>query len=48
MKKQVIANSVEYSAKGVLRKVVILATNEQAERYAKGDRSIKVVTIQKF
>ena len=48
MKKQVIANSVEYSAKGVLRKVVILATNEQAERYAKGERSIKVVTVQKF
>lgn len=48
MKKQVIANSVEYSANGILRKVVILATNEQAERYAKGDRSIKVVTVQKF
>ena len=48
MKKQVIANSVEYAAKGVLHKVVILATNEQAERYAKGDRSIKVVTVQKF
>ena len=48
MKKQVIANSVEYSAKGVLRKVVILATNEQAERYAKGYRSVKIVTVQKF
>ena len=48
MKKQVIANSVEYSARGVLRKVVILATNEQAERYAKGDHSIKVIAVQKF
>ena len=48
MKKQVIANSVEYSAKGVLRKVVILATNGQAERYARGDHSVKIVTVQKF
>ena len=46
MKKTVNANTVEYTVNGVLRKIVILPTESHAERYAKGDRSVKPIDIQ--
>ena len=46
MKKTVNGNTVEYTVNGVLRKIVVLSTTSHAERYAKGDLSVKPIDIQ--